>query len=926
MSNSVKINWNEIKERALSFSNEWKDATREEAEAKQFLVEFFKVFGVYNRKVMSFEHRVKKFNDNDGKIDLFWPKTILVEMKSRGQDLSKAYEQAKEYVHGLEQNVLPRLILISDFENFHLYNLDYDASDIHFSSKPVEFQLKDFMLNVHHFRFLAGYEKKEYKEQDPVNIKAAELMGKLHDRLTEIGYSGHSLEVYLVRLLFCLFAEDTTIFNIQQFQDFIEQRTSEDGSDLAPKLQELFEVLNTADENRFTNLDEQLSEFPYVNGKLFAEHLPIASFDAKMRATLLDCCYLDWSNISPGIFGSMFQSIMNPKERRNLGAHYTSEKNILKLIRPLFLDDLYAEFARIKNKKNELGEFHEKLSNLKFLDPACGCGNFLVITYRELRLLEIEVLKALFKEKGQIILKNIDISSLIFIDVDQFYGIEIEEWPVRISEVAMWLMDHQMNMAVRSEFGFYFARLPLKNSAKIINGNALTVDWEDVVPSKDLSYILGNPPFIGKKEQNTEQKKQVLTEFVSIKNAGVLDYVACWYSKAMTVILKNPNVLAAFVSTNSIIHGEQVKPLWENILNNKLEIFFAHQTFKWTSEAKGKAAVHVVIVGFGVKRKSSRRLFIYQDISSEPDEIKVKNINPYLINASNLLLGNLSKPICQIPRLVEGITPLDNGLLSFKKSEYEEFIKKEPNSKKWFKKWVTGHSFINSYPLYCLWLSKISPSEIKKLPHLKKRINEVKEFRLQSKSSQKFADTPWLFRETSLPKNYILIPKSSSGKRDYLPIGFISDEIVSSSSLYLDSKDFFILGVLFSKMHIVWLKHIGGRIKSDYRYSAKLVYNNFPWPISPTDDQKKIIIEKTENILEARKEFADSSLADLYDSVTMPANLRKAHTELDKVVDKCYRPHPFISELGRIEFLFKLYETYTNPIASKEKSVKKRKA
>ena len=437
----MALSWNEIKDRALNFSKEWAETANEEADAKPFLVEFFNVFGISSKKFGSFEHRVKKLDEHDGYIDLLWKGTILIEMKSRGKNLDKAYTQAKDYLHGLKPHEFPKYILISDFEYFRLYDLEED--------KRIEFRLNELVSNVQHFGYLLGYQKKIYKEQDPANIKAAELMGKLHDRLEEIGYIGHPLEVYLVRVLFCLFAEDTTIFNKQQFQDFIEQRTSVDGSDLAAKLQELFQVLNTSKENRFKNLDEQLADFPYVNGKLFDEILPMASFDSKMRQSLLECCYLDWSKISPAIFGSMFQSVMNPTERRNLGAHYTSETNILKLIKPLFLDELWKEFETLKDSRNRLQDFHKKLAALKFLDPACGCGNFLVITYRELRLLELEILRALNKTGQQVI----DVSGIIWLDVDMMHGIEFEEFPARIAEVAMWLIDHQMNMQISNEFG-----------------------------------------------------------------------------------------------------------------------------------------------------------------------------------------------------------------------------------------------------------------------------------------------------------------------------------------------------------------------------------------------------------------------------------------------------------------------------------------
>jgi len=631
----MALSWNEIKSRAIEFSKEWKDDFNEHAEAKSFMDAFFNVFGIPRRRVATFEQTVKKEDGRQGFIDLLWKGTILIEFKSRGKNLEKAHSQAKEYFPGIKDSDLPKYILVCDFESFRLYDLEENTT--------VEFKLSDLVKNVQHFGYLLGYQKKVYKEQDPANVKAAELMGRLHDRLEEIGYTGHPLEIYLVRILFCLFAEDTTIFNKQQFQEFIEQRTSEDGSDLAAKLQELFQVLNTPKENRFTNLDEQLADFAYVNGKLFEEILPTASFDGKMRQALLDCCYLDWSKISPAIFGSMFQSVMNPKERRNLGAHYTSETNILKLIKPLFLDDLWKEFESIKDNKNKLQEFHKKLSALKFLDPACGCGNFLVITYRELRLLEIEILKALNKQ-GQ---REIDVSRVIWLDVDMMVGIETEEFPARIAEVAMWLIDHQMNMLVSNEFGQYFVRLPLKKSAKIVHDNALQIDWETVVSKDELSFILGNPPFIGKKEQKPKQKADMEKVFANIKGSGVLDYVTAWYLKAAQYI-QNTNIKVAFVSTNSISQGEQVGLLWTLLFYQyQIKIHFAHRTFSWRNEAKGNAAVHCVIIGFANYDTNNKSIFEYEHIKGEPHEIFVKNVNPFLVEGKDITVENRKSPICK---------------------------------------------------------------------------------------------------------------------------------------------------------------------------------------------------------------------------------------------------------------------------------------
>jgi len=912
----MALSWNEIKDRALHFSKEWADTSNEEADAKPFLHDFFEVFGITRKRVSTFEHKVKKLDESNGYIDLLWKGTILIEMKSRGKNLDKAYQQAIDYTHGLKQHELPKYILICDFETFRLYDLE--------ESKTIEFKLNDFVNNVQHFGYILGYQKNVYKEQDPANIKAAELMGKLHDRLKEIGYSGHPLEVYLVRVLFLLFAEDTTIFNKQQFQDFLEQRTNEDGSDLAAKLQELFQVLNTAKQNRFKNLDEQLADFPYVNGKLFEENLPTASFDKNMRQALLDCCYIDWSKISPAIFGSMFQSVMNPTERRNLGAHYTSETNILKLIKPLFLDDLWKEFESIKDNKNKLPEFHKKLSTLKFLDPACGCGNFLVITYRELRLLELEILRNIYKSGQQVI----DISDIIWLDVDMMHGIEYEEFPARIAEVAMWLIDHQMNMVISNEFGQYFARLPLKKSAKIIHGNALQTDWESVVSKNELSYILGNPPFLGKSNQNAEQKVDMEKIFAGYKGTGVLDYVAAWYLKAAQFI-QSLKTKVAFVSTNSISQGEQVGILW-NILfyQYKIKIHFAHQTFSWKNEAKGNAAVHVVIIGFACFDTNNKTIFEYENIKGEPHEIKVKNINPYLVESKDILIQKRTTSICNSPIMSYGSMPNDGGFLLLNEVEKDDLIAKEPTASKFIRKFVMGEELINSIPRYCLWLENIEPNELKELKEVSKRVNSVFETRNSStrETTKKLAQFPTIFGEMRQPKiNYIALPRVSSVNRRFIPITILDKNTIAGDKVYtVSSDDKYTFGVLFSTMHMCWMRVTSGRLKSDYSYSTQLTYNNFPWPENPTEKQVQTIETAAQKVLEVRAEFPKSSLANLYDPLTMPPALVKAHNELDKAVDLAYRSQPFTSESNRMVYLFELYEKYTADLFTKE--IKKKKS
>jgi hypothetical protein len=631
----MPLSWNEIRARAIEFSKEWESASSEDAEAKSFWDAFFNIYGISRRRIASFEEPVKKSDGRDGYIDLLWKGTLLVEHKSRGKDLNRALGQAFDYFYGLKERDLPRYVLVSDFARLRLYDLDQDT--VH------EFQLNELHKNVRHFGFIAGYETQRIEAQeDTANIKAAEQLGKLHDQLKAAGYEGHPLEVLLVRLLFCLFADDTGIFEKNLFRDYLDKRTSEDGSDLGMHFTQLFQVLNTPTDKRLKNLDEQLAEFTYVNGRLFEEQLPIPSFDSVMRETILDASRLDWGTISPAIFGSLFQSIMDEKARRNLGAHYTREVNILKALKPLFLDALHAEFESLRRSSKRLLEFQKKLAGIKILDPACGCGNFLVIAYRELRLLELKVLHELYVA-GQSS-RSLDIKSLVFVDVDQLYGIEIEEFPAQIAQVALWLTDHQINQLVSDEFGQYFARLPLIKSPNIVNGNALRIAWEDVVKPAELSYIVGNPPFIGKHYRTPDQRAELEDACQGLKAAGDLDYVAAWYFKAADYI-KGTSIRCAFVSTNSITQGEQVPVLWPALKARGVTIQFAHRTFQWSSEAKGAAAVHCVIIGFGLERIVPCRLFNYDHLRGDPQETAVPEINTYLAAAPWVVVRKSQNPL-----------------------------------------------------------------------------------------------------------------------------------------------------------------------------------------------------------------------------------------------------------------------------------------
>ncbi len=925
----MPLSWNEIKSRALAFSREWADAADEAGEAKPFWIAFFEIFGITNKRVASFEHAVKKFGGGQGFVDLFWPGVLLVEQKSRGRDLDRAFAQALDYFPGIKERDLPRHIVVCDFARFRLHDLE--------SGDTCEFALKDLHKHIRHFGFIAGYETQAIKPQNPVNVQAAERMGRLHDALKASGYEGHALEVLLVRLLFCLFADDTGIFQPSQaLRTYVEERTREDGSDLGPLLAQLFQVLNTPEAKRSPALDEQLAAFPYVNGRLFEEPIPIADFDAAMREALLDACALDWAAISPAIFGALFQSIMDKAARRNLGAHYTSEENILKLIKPLFLDALWAEFDKVKRNKNRLFEFHQKLRGLTFFDPACGCGNFLVIAYRELRLLELEILRTSHAGAGS---RFLDIHQAIQLDVDQFYGIEIEEFPAQIAQVALWLVDHQMNLRVGEEFGMYFARIPLKTSAHIVHGNALTLDWNAVLPAERARYVMGNPPFVGHQWRNAEQMADMERIWGTEGRFGRLDYVTCWHRKAADYMQANPAITSAFVSTNSICQGEQVGTLWAWLLAQGIRIHFAHRTFQWSNEARGKAAVHCVIVGFGLRDAHEKTIFEYEDIKGEPHAIKATHINPYLIDAPDVILPSRTQTPPGLPQLIKGSQPTDGGHLILTESEKTVLLKVEPAAEKWLKVYMGGDELINGNHRWCLWLKGISPAELRAMPHVMERVAAVAETRRKSptRSVREFADQPTLFTQDRQPSSqFIAIPEVSSETRRFIPIGFLPPSVIASNKLQIvEGGTLYHFGILCSTMHNAWMRTVAGRLKSDYSY-APAVYNNFPWADcspSPQPSPKgeganakpNPIDAAAQAVLDARAQFPGATLADLYDPLTMPPALLKAHQKLDAAVDRAYGKSGFKSDAERVAFLFERYQALTSLLpAARPKGARKR--
>ena len=841
-----------------------------------------------------------------------------------------------------------------------------------------KFSLAELDKNLRLFYFIAGYRKQRIREEEAINRAAVDALGDLHDLLKRDGYTGHHLEVFLVRLLFCLFADDTGIFQPKDsFHDLVDFHTHEDGSNVGAVLDTLFVTLNKATDQRQTLLAEQFSLFPYVNGRLFEERIDPPAFTPAMRTHLLNLAKRNWGNISPAIFGAMFQRVIEldaAERRRELGAHYTSETNILKLIQPLFLDELRVEFDKVKGDANRLFAFHKKLQTLTFLDPACGCGNFLVVAYRELRKLELDVMRAASRFGTRIG----HVFDFLKVDVDQFYGIEYEEFPAQVAQVAMWLTDHQMNVEAGTEFGEPMLRVPLKRSAHVRHGNALRIDWADFVPPTQLNYILGNPPFVGKQHQSDEQKEDLQTVCQGMRGAGVLDYVTGWYIKAARYITTAPDsfsgitaaasrdrkkfkdvkfggaaegfgdlfgdvdraetlarrkVRCGFVSTNSITQGEQVAPLWSWMLAQGMHIQFAHRTFQWTNDAPGRAAVHCVIVGFGVDKPKKVPLADYETVKSEPVIADVGNINPYLVDADDVVIDKRRAPICPVPEIVFGSMPNDGGHLLLSTPERDELLAVEPKAEKWIRRFLGADEFINSLERWCLWLKDCPAAELKAMPEVMKRVAFVKTNRQSSKraATNRLADAPHLFGEIRQPtRQYIGIPKTSSETRDWIPIAILPPEVIASSEIFtISGGGLYEFGVLNSRMHMAWTRYTCGRMKSDYRYSAGVVYNNFPWPAlsvstppnsetkqaKTTDQQAQKAIEiAAQGVLDARAVEMGATLADLYNP-PMPEGLVKAHRALDAAVDAAYalgggKKH-WKSDAERVAYLFTLYKKLT---------------
>ena len=966
----MRLSWSEIRARAHAFVEEWAGETYERGEAQSFYNEFFYIFGMRRRQVASFEHAVKKLDNRQGFIDLFWPSVLVAEHKSTGRDLTKAQGQALDYFPGLKSYELPRYILACDFQSFELTDLD--------ARETYVFRLEDLPDNIERFKFVLGQEV-TFREQDEANMYAAGLMARLHDALHAANYRGHDLERFLVRLLFCLFADDTGIFEPRgMFETLIKERTQDDGSDTGRMLAQVFEILDIDTPDRPHIAEEELRDLPYVNGGLFAERLRTAPFDRSSRDLLIEASEFKWNAVSPAIFGWLFQWVMGADDQRKQGAHYTSEKNILKVIRGLFLDDLRAEFDRLTARRTGraagLRAFHDRLARLTFLDPACGCGNFLVITYRELRRLETEVLVELFKRAGmagaETDFRDFNVAALSRINVDAFYGIELAEFPVRVAEVAMWMADHIENRRLSDEFGKAFARIPLRASPVIRHADALEIDWAEVLPPERCDYVIGNPPFVGSKYQSSVQRQQVRRIARLGGSGGTLDYVAAWFLKAGdylgraerrpatidvattdftlvgagTELARPPRApRIGFVATNSITQGEQVAQMWPLLFDRyELEIAFAHRTFAWgydgaaadrrllrkaglPKEFTTSAAVHVVIVGLTRREDEPRtkRLFSYPDIKGDPVETTHAALTPYLFDAGtvtnrHLVVEEVGRPINGARRMISGSQPIDDGNYIFDPAQRAAFLADEPAAERWMRPYVGTQEYLYGIPRWILALQDAAPEVLRQLPLTVHRMRAVRAFRAKSKRPQTLAIAPFPARynvEVLPARPFLVVPEVSSERRDYVPIGWLAPPVIPSNLIRIipdaTLTDF---AILTSRMHMAWLRHIGGRLKSDYRYSLGLIYNTFPRPALASARSESRLQALAQAVLDARSAHSGSTLADLYDPDVMPADLRRAHQALDQAVDRLYRSQPFADDRLRVEHLFGLYERMVAPV------------
>lgn len=925
----MSSDYQHIREQLHRIIHDYKDAEGyERGQSQNFWTQIFNAYGVSGQvQLKAFEHRLK--DDKSQKyVDAFIPKLVMIEQKSRGLDLNKAYNQVSKYYERLSNADKPRYIVLCNFDELWIFDLDNPLN-----IKEYKCALTDLPKNAEWLGFLVpSAEMTEIIEENPINRQATEMVAKLHQAFINDGVDADELALFLTRLIFCFFADDTGIFGQNNLlHGLLKNHANPDGSNLNQVFSTLFDTLNT--ENRSSRLPQRYADFAYINGDLFADTINIPYFDENLYNLVVDCNDLDWSEISPAIFGSMFQSVLDidttdnsDDKRREFGAHYTSEKNILKVINSLFLQDLRDEFAKCAKDKPRAIRLYEKLPTLKFFDPACGCGNFLIIAYRELRLLENQLIAQIYGDERGLL----DISSMCKVTVDQFYGIEIEPHAAHIARVAMWITDHQLNQATADLFGTTRPTTPIVYSPHITEGNALQVDWEGVLAANECDFVMGNPPFIGYAYQSKEQKADMAHVASDIKKYKSLDYVAGWYIKAMhymqSVTKPNHHLETAFVSTNSIVQGEHVANLWQYLLENcDGYINFAHHTFKWTNEGKGVAAVHCVIVGYSTHERKVKTIFSYDDIAGEPTANKAKLINGYLVDAALIFLNRSKNQVSKELEISRGNQPTDGGNLLLSDEEYKELIKSEPLAKKYAKRYMMGYEFLNDVTKWCLWFDDCDViqlnKDLEKMPLVQQRIEKVRSTRLKSSKAAtvKKADTPHLFDERRyVDEPYIGLPRVSSENRRYIPIGFLNGEVAGDKLYIMLGGKPYHFGILSSSMHNAFMRLAAGRMKSDYSYSNTIVYNNFPYPFMAEDDDSKAtkarddIAKAAQTVLDARKLYQDGSedaptLAKLYNTYMIDPypELTKAHTALDKAVDKAYGYKGKGDDASRVEFLLK---------------------
>lgn len=906
--------WNSMRDLAQNFALNYKDETDENAESQAFWIDFLNIFGIDRKRVKArFEAKASRSSTGGaGRFDMFWPGVLAVEHKSRGQDLEMAEQQCLDYLDSVPDIQWPQAVVTSDFARVRIMHLGGSNNE----KRIIEFELHQLPDHIEEFAFLLGREQRPWGtvEEKTATIQAAKLMGELYEEVAATGYDEHQTSVLLVRLLFLLFGDDAGLWQRGLFSEFIATRTSEDGTDLGAQINHLFEIADLEPQKRLANTDEVLMRLPYINGELFAERLTTPAFTKAMRTKLLQAGTFNWRTISPAIFGSLFQTIKSREARAELGEHYTSEENILKVINPLFMDELNSRFHRSFHDAKQLLKLQQDLGELTFIDPACGCGNFLVVTYRELRELELQILIRLREldpvKFGQL---ETDVTLNLNVSPNQFYGIEIIEWPSQIAKVAMFLIDHLSNMRLAETFGQPPNRLPIKTAAIIVNANALQTPWDEVLPTfNNKTYIISNPPFVGSLLMSDEQKEDAKHVWGNNKRLGTMDYVTNWFVLSSRLIDRY-DCVCGLVATNSVSQGEQVAALWGELNKSGVAICFAHQTFAWSNEAPGEAAVHVVIIGLAQAPVTNARLFTYADIQGPPQEVEAKEINPYLVPGKMVVVQTRGTPlnVGQV-QMRFGSMPRDGGWLSkIDAQTASEIRSNDPIAAKYLRKLIGSEELLNGGERYCLWLLDAEPSELRTSPTLKDRLEKVRAMRAASKapSTRKWAAQPGLFVQNGQPsKQYLAVPRVSSETRAYVPMAFFEPDVIASDALLtIEQADLFTFGLLQSRVFSAWNARVSGRLESRFRVSAEITYHNFPYP-NANEEQRLKVSECGKAVLLARQDHPRATLAELYAPAAMPSGLHKAHAKLDAVVLQAYGIKGGADETQILERLFKRYE------------------